>query len=538
VIASQTALNAAVFSPDGARVAVYGEGRFARIFNVSTGAHVSTLEHPPGQGIPVTSAAFSPSGDMIVTGRGNVARLFNVESGDELRTFKPHTQAVTSVAFSPDGVRVATGSLDTAARLWTVDTGGLDDVFYGGTGLGINDVDFSPVDPTAIVSAGADHTARYAAKGQLSVPLLGHDGPVLEASFSPDGSSVLTSSKDGTARLWNPYGEPVPRTLQTYADTSVTSVAADPSGTRIAVGKEDGGLAVLTPDGTVLRTLISNGPRVVGVGWGSRQTLMAATADGRVRIWRDAGTSLVSDFNHGGEIGAAAISPDGKLVATAPSGSNGRVRLWTLATGKSRVLPHEDGVRALAFDSTSRLLAAGSGEAAYIWPTAGGDFLKKLEPKGDSGNVIGVAFGDRGRLLATSSDDSYARIWNARTGMLQDTLVGHGGRVAGVAFSPDGRWLATAGLRKAGVWQVESDTSNHLLYYVAPPRPQQGPVTSIAFTRHQTIVMGTAHTSAMPGALPVPGAIRTYRCDLCVGLALLVRTANQKLGHLRAVARR
>jgi WD40 repeat protein len=326
----------------------------------------------------------------------------------------------------------------------------------------------------------------------------------------------------------------VPRPLQTYGGASVTTLAVDPSGTRIAVGNEDGGMAVLTSAGKVLRALIPTGPKVVSVGWGSKQTLMGATSDGRVRIWRDDGTSLRWDFNHGAEIGAAAMSADGTLVATAPIGQNGRVRVRTLATGKSRVLRHEDGVRALAFDPTSRFLVTGSGESAYIWSIASDKPLRKLEPEGDTGNVTGVAFGDRGRLLATSSDDSYARVWNARTGVLRNTLVGHGGTVQGVAFSPDGRWLVTAGPRKAGVWQIgESDLVGHLLLFVAPPLPQQGTLTSVSFTPSQTLVIGSARNLRVSY-----GAVRSYSCDLCGGLQQLVRMASDKLAHLGAEARR
>jgi WD40 repeat protein len=526
------ALAAGIFSPDGRRFATYGEGQFVRVYDATTGDPLRTLVHPTNQ-FPVTSAAFSPSGDQIVTGRGNVARLFNVETGEDIRTFTPHTLTVTDVAFSKDGDLLATASLDTIARLWTVSTGGLFDTHYGHSGLGINDIDTSPIDNTAIVTAGADGTARYSAQGQLAVPLLGHKGPVLHASFGPDGS-ILTSSRDGTARVWDPYGEPAPRTRFTYAGESVT-VAVDSSGTRIAIGRQRGGLEVRSTGGRVISTPISKGPRVVSVAWAKGQTLMAATANGHLRIWRDAGASAPQELDHRGPIRAAAISPDGNFAATASAGSrNGEVRLWTLATGTPRVLPHTGGVSALAFDPKGRFLATGNGEAVYIWPTTVGNSPRKLEPQGDTGNVTGIAFAPGGAVLAASSDDSYIRVWNVGTGQLRNTLVRHGGTVYSVAFSPDGRWLATGGLRKAGVWQIgKSDLDGHFLFFVAPPRPRQGPVTSIAFTRNQTIVMGTDRTSTVPY-----GAVRAYRCDLCGGLSRLVRIANTKLNRLRDEAHR
>jgi WD40 repeat protein len=64
-----------------------------------------------------------------------------------------------------------------------------------------------------------------------------------------------------------------------------------------------------------------------------------------------------------------------------------------------------------------------------------------------------VAFSPDGRLLATASIDSTARVWDPATGDCLRTLTGHAESVDGVAFSPDGRLLATASIdRTAKVW--------------------------------------------------------------------------------------
>jgi WD40 repeat protein len=524
-------LEAAIFSPDGGRMATYGDGGLVRIFDVATGNPFQPLEHPEGN-LPVTSAAFGPAGDVIATGRGRFGRLWDVETGVQRATFEPHTGTVSDIAFSPNGEHVATASLDTIARIWDAATGELVGLSAGHAGLGINDIDYSPDPQTgARVTAGADKTILYSAPGQDPVQLLGHDDPVLSASFSPDGRTILSASEDGKARLWDAHREPVPKVLSRY-NRGVSTVAVDSTGSLIAVGRRDGGVQVLSPNRRVISTPVSRGSRVVSVAWAGERTLMAATVDGRVRIWADAGSSSPRELNHGSRINAAAISRDGTLVATADQVKD--VRLWRLATGSSRVLPHDSEVMAVAFDPTGRSLATASGEAAYLWSTTGGSEPRKFEPEGDTGNVTGVAFGRGGALLATSSDDTYARIWDARTGQVRNTLARHGTAVRGVAFSPDGRWLATVAARKAAIWQVgKSDLEDNFLLFVAPPRNEQDPFTSVVFPTNHTIVMGSGTTE-----VPLRGAVRSYTCRFCARLPQLVTIAKAKLASLQAEARR
>src|SRR5262249_58849012 len=63
---------------------------------------------------------------------------------------------------------------------------------------------FSP-DGSRIVTASWDKTAKVwdAQTGAEKVPLKGHTGAVYSASFSPDGSRIGTAIWDTTARVWD-----------------------------------------------------------------------------------------------------------------------------------------------------------------------------------------------------------------------------------------------------------------------------------------------------------------------------------------------
>ena len=68
---------------------------------------------------------------------------------------------------------------------------------------GVRTAAFSP-DGTTLLTGSEGGTARLwrANDGAALVVLEGHEGWLTAAAFSPDGATVLTGSADGTARLW------------------------------------------------------------------------------------------------------------------------------------------------------------------------------------------------------------------------------------------------------------------------------------------------------------------------------------------------
>jgi hypothetical protein len=72
-----------------------------------------------GHTAPVTSVAYSPDGQRIITGSSDkTAKLWDATSGQSVLTFNAHAERVSSVAFSPDGRHIVTSSDDRSAIVW------------------------------------------------------------------------------------------------------------------------------------------------------------------------------------------------------------------------------------------------------------------------------------------------------------------------------------------------------------------------------------------------------------------------------------
>ena len=70
------------------------------------------------------SVSFSPDGTKFASGSDDkTVKLWDVTSGECLKTLEGHSWTVTSVSFSPDGTKVASGSNDNTVKLWDVTSG-------------------------------------------------------------------------------------------------------------------------------------------------------------------------------------------------------------------------------------------------------------------------------------------------------------------------------------------------------------------------------------------------------------------------------
>jgi WD40 repeat protein len=168
------------------------------IWRTADGALTQRLE---GHDKPVTSVAFSPDGALVASGsRDHSVRLWDVTDGEPLGTLQGHQEDVEAVAFSPDGETLASGSLDDRILVWDVSSG--EEVGALEAGSNVTVLAFSP-DGGVLASYTKDAIMLWSVPHASVVgTLVGHVDYVEAMDFSTDGKLLVTSSGDGTTRLW------------------------------------------------------------------------------------------------------------------------------------------------------------------------------------------------------------------------------------------------------------------------------------------------------------------------------------------------
>lgn len=511
VLDAGSSVNAAVYSPDDDQVVTAGADGRARLFNARSGEPEAELVHRG----PVLEAWFSPDGSTVLTASDDgTARLWDAGSGSELRAFE-HEGPVASARFSAAGRRVITAGADRTARIWRTADGRLVRVFqhpgpvqsavfspdgarvatvserrdgrvtarvfdsrsgrqlYSPDQFGITTAGFSP-DGTILVTTSSDRTARLwrAADGTLLHTFDQPDGHVVGAAFSPDGTQLVTASDGGTARVWDVATGG--RLLVLVGPTNpVEGASFSPDGQFIVVSSLDRTARLYRADnGLQVTVLLGHTDGVIGATFSSDgRRVLTASLDGTARVW-DPGTANQLELvgEHGVPVETASLSPDGQLAVSGDG--KGSVRVWDVeARNAVRAFSLEAAVRSAAFTPDGRaIVVGGDADAARVWDVFSGKEVRSLA---HPGGIRAVAFSGNGASLLTAGDRA-VRIWTADGELVQEIVSG--GAVLTAAIDAAGmRVAAGGGDGVARVWDVETGDLVHEISAHA------GEITKISF---------------------------------------------------------
>lgn len=395
------------FSPDGRRIASASADNTIRMWFVLSGEAAG--DPLVGHTDWVRAVRFGAEGELVSAGADGTIRLWDITSGTNI-VLAGHQGAVWGVAWSPDGETIVSAGEDTTVIVWHAAPVGLRLRTMTGHREAVSSVAISP-DGTRIASAGGeplgrgvDNTIRLwdAVTGEQVAVLEGHESVVLSIAFAPDGSALVSSSADGTIRVWSvPDGNALLPPLTDHA-ALVMAVAISPDGKTLASGASDGGL--------LLWDMVTGQP--------------------------------AGDVVHGLTAGIQdlAFTPDGTVLAYASE--DGTIRLWDMAAGGWRGEPlrgHQDVVTRVTFSPDGTLLASASrDESILLWDWRSAAISARLL-EGHTRRITALAFNATGDLLASGSQDATIRLWDVALGRtLGEPITGHSDWVSDLAFVPDG----------------------------------------------------------------------------------------------------
>ena len=277
--------------------------------------------------------------------------------------------------FSPGGGTYFACGDPNIVRLWDVETGRQLRKLVGHEGY-IQSAAFSP-DGRQFASGGWQDKVVILwdlATGEVVRRFQGHSAGVISVAFSPDGRVLLTGSDDSTLRLWDVATGRALHTLRGHSDP--VRGYFSPDGKQVLSCGNDQTVRLWDFEtGDMLRLFDGHAAAVHGAVFLKEPGRFATYSEDRtVRVW-DAGTGeevrrLMLDRDLASHGGAVAFDlENGRLLSVQTDRS---LKLIDLETGKTlRRFESEIPARGLSFSPDGRLAATGSYRGTvYLWDVA------------------------------------------------------------------------------------------------------------------------------------------------------------------------
>jgi len=270
-----------------------------------------------------------------------------------------------------------------------------------------------------------------------------HAAEAVRARWSPNGSVLATGSNDGSVALLRRDGSVIAE-ARSRGWCGDLEWAPDGSSLAVAFGRE---VIRLSPDGTEQQRHGPHPTTVTSLAWRHDGTQLAVSAGGNVWWYAD-GPEPVRLLEGAGAVIVLAVSPDNRWIAV--GNQDASIHCWELREdGDELAMSGFAGkVTTLSWTPDATLLAVGNLGRVSVWDFTGNG-PKGAAPRdllGHAGRTNTVAFQPHSTLadptLATCGDDGLVRLWTPdRTRSTADSEATSADRPVVLRWLPDGTGL-------------------------------------------------------------------------------------------------
>ena len=270
------------YSPDGTRLATTGDGLTVAIWDAETGAELATVGPEPASAAgPFPEVAwYGP--DQVVTYGGSALEVWDVTTGELVHRMPSTGYGAGTIASDAGSQRIVTAGWSDDIRVWDPSTGeALRQTQPPDTSYGV------AIDPdgTMLVAASVDKNAYIYDLETLDVrsELTGHTAGLVDATFSPDGSSIVTTAQDGTATVWSADDEPELLLVFEAHTGAVVTAEFSPDSRLVATAANDGRILIWEGDTGTVRLELTGLAGLPGqLSWNPDGTELAVASGGGV----------------------------------------------------------------------------------------------------------------------------------------------------------------------------------------------------------------------------------------------------------------
>ena len=404
----KTIVESIAFSPDSRKIASSSRDGTIKIWDVSSGQCILTLDSP--NNYTVKSLVFNLDGSKLFGYSHKQIISWDLETGESKILIESQSR-ICCLCFSSQANILTFGCEDGVVYIWDLNTEKCINQFSTNSGI------------------------------------------ILSVRITNESDILACSIKDNIVKIWdlNNY-EPI-ETLKSQS-YNISLIDISSNGQYLATGSGEKIIKVWDIDtGLYLQSLSGHLSEINAITFSSQNKILAtASVDRTVKIWDiTTGKCLKTLQGRADYVHSVIFSSDNKTIV---SGSQHSINFWDVDSRKciSTFFEDKDWFSSLAINDHQKIIACANigneNNVIRIWQIDSLNQSNQIPDKilkGHHDNIWSIALNPDGTKIVSGSSDRTIKIWNSQTGECLKTLTGHNRPVLSVVFSPDGNTIASCG---------------------------------------------------------------------------------------------